>query len=67
MKSELKDLTLSGSLSQPTQRLDAFSLKADRLGIGEWSSLSLSLSGARGRRTSRPWPVRWRGPSRRAS
>ncbi|MBL0436032.1 AsmA family protein [Aeromonas caviae] len=48
MKSELKDLNLSGSLNQPTQRLDAFSLKADRLALGEWSSLSLSLSGAQG-------------------
>ncbi|MDX7847367.1 AsmA family protein [Aeromonas caviae] len=48
MKSELKDLNLSGSLNQPAQRLDAFSLKADRLALGEWSSLSLSLSGALG-------------------
>ncbi|MDX7768490.1 AsmA family protein [Aeromonas caviae] len=48
MKSELKDLNLSGSLNQPAQRLDAFSLKADRLALGEWSSLSLSLSGAQG-------------------
>jgi len=32
IKSELKDLGLSGSLSDPAQRLDAFSLKADRLG-----------------------------------
>ncbi|WP_324049751.1 AsmA family protein [Aeromonas caviae] len=48
MKSELKDLNLSGSLNQPAQRLDAFTLKADRLVLGEWSSLSLSLSGAQG-------------------
>ncbi|WP_323950700.1 AsmA family protein [Aeromonas caviae] len=48
MKSELKDVALAGSLSEPTQRLDAFSLKADRLALGEWSSLSLSLSGAQG-------------------
>ncbi|HEA3130588.1 TPA: AsmA family protein [Aeromonas hydrophila] len=48
MKSELKDLNLSGSLNQPVQRLDAFTLKADRLALGEWSSLSLSLSGAQG-------------------
>ncbi|MFQ2633527.1 AsmA family protein [Aeromonas caviae] len=48
MKSELKDLHLSGSLNQPAQRLDAFTLKADRLALGEWSSLSLSLSGAQG-------------------
>lgn len=48
MKSELKDLNLSGSLNQPAQRLDAFTLKADRLALGEWSSLSLSLSGAQG-------------------
>ncbi len=46
--SELKDLTLGGSLSEPTQRLDAFSLKADRLALGLWSSLALSLSGAQG-------------------
>ncbi|MFM4975841.1 MULTISPECIES: AsmA family protein [Aeromonas] len=46
--SELKDLTLGGSLSEPTQRLDAFSLKADRLALGQWSSLALSLSGAQG-------------------
>ncbi len=39
---------LSGSLNQPAQRLDAFTLKADRLALGEWSSLSLSLSGAQG-------------------
>lgn len=48
MKSELKDLHLSGSLNQPTQRLDAFSLKADRLALGQWSSLTLSLQGAQG-------------------
>lgn len=47
-RSELKDVVLAGSLSEPTQRLDAFSLKADRLALGEWSSLSLSLSGAQG-------------------
>ncbi|MFQ2103841.1 AsmA family protein [Aeromonas rivipollensis] len=46
--SELKDLNLGGSLSEPTQRLDAFSLKADRLALGQWSSLALSLSGAQG-------------------
>lgn len=48
MASELKALELSGSLSQPLQRLDAFSLKADRLALGEWSSLTLSLNGAQG-------------------
>ncbi len=48
MKSELKDLSLSGSLSQPSQRLDAFTLKADRLALGQWSSLTLNLSGAQG-------------------
>ncbi|ASX10682.1 AsmA family protein [Aeromonas dhakensis] len=48
IKSELKDLDLSGSLSDPAQRLDAFSLKADRLALGEWSSLTLSLQGAQG-------------------
>ncbi|MDX7827571.1 AsmA family protein [Aeromonas caviae] len=48
MKSELKDLNLCGSLNQPAQRLDSFTLKADRLALGEWSSLSLSLSGAQG-------------------
>lgn len=47
-RSELKDVALAGSLSEPAQRLDAFSLKADRLALGEWSSLSLSLSGAQG-------------------
>lgn len=46
--SELKDLSLSGSLSQPSQRLDAFTLKADRLALGQWSSLTLNLSGAQG-------------------
>ncbi|WP_338890425.1 AsmA family protein [Aeromonas rivipollensis] len=46
--SELRELTLGGSLSEPTQRLDAFSLKADRLALGQWSSLALSLSGAQG-------------------
>ncbi|MGY4003956.1 AsmA family protein [Aeromonas sanarellii] len=48
MKSELKDLSLSGSLSQPAQRLDDFTLKADRLALGEWSSLTLTLQGAQG-------------------
>lgn len=48
MKSELKDLSLSGSLSQPSQRLDAFTLKADRLALGQWSNLTLNLSGAEG-------------------
>lgn len=46
--SELKNLALGGSLSAPTQRLDAFSLKADRLALGEWSNLTLSLKGAQG-------------------
>lgn len=46
--SALKELTLSGSLSTPAQRLDGFSLKADRLALGEWSSLILSLNGAEG-------------------
>lgn len=46
--SALKELTLSGSLSAPAQRLDGFSLKADRLALGEWSSLILSLNGAEG-------------------
>lgn len=47
-RSELKDLSLEGSLKDPVQRLDAFSLKADRLALGEWSSLTLSLQGAQG-------------------
>lgn len=47
-RSELKDVVLAGSLSEPTQRLDAFSLKADRLALGQWSSLTLSLQGAQG-------------------
>lgn len=47
-RSELKDVALAGSLSEPTQRLDAFSLKADRLALGQWSSLTLSLQGAQG-------------------
>lgn len=47
-RSELKDVALAGSLSEPIQRLDAFSLKADRLALGQWSSLTLSLQGAQG-------------------
>lgn len=47
-RSELKDVALAGSLSEPNQRLDAFSLKADRLALGQWSSLTLSLQGAQG-------------------
>lgn len=47
-RSELKALSLEGSLKDPVQRLDAFSLKADRLALGEWSSLTLSLQGAQG-------------------
>ncbi|MBL0527228.1 AsmA family protein [Aeromonas hydrophila] len=47
-RSELKELSLEGSLKDPVQRLDAFSLKADRLALGEWSSLTLSLQGAQG-------------------
>ncbi|WAF94628.1 AsmA family protein [Aeromonas sp. BC14] len=47
-RSELKDVALAGSLSEPTQRLDAFSLKADRLALGQWSNLTLSLQGAQG-------------------
>ncbi|VFB09154.1 asmA protein [Aeromonas salmonicida] len=46
LASELKNLSLSGSLSQPQQRLDSFSVKADRLALGEWSSLTLNLQGA---------------------
>lgn len=48
MASELKDLSLSGSLSEPTLRLDSFSLKGDRLALGAWSNLTLTLQGARG-------------------
>ncbi len=47
-ESELKGLALSGSLGAPGQRLDAFNLKADRVALGEWSSLTLSLNGAQG-------------------
>ncbi|MGE6169027.1 AsmA family protein [Aeromonas media] len=46
--SELKELSLDGSLSEPGQRLDNLSLKADRLALGQWSSLTLNLSGAQG-------------------
>ncbi|TNI92219.1 AsmA family protein [Aeromonas allosaccharophila] len=48
MASELKDLSLSGSLSEPALRLDSFSIKGDRLALGEWSSLTLALKGAKG-------------------
>lgn len=46
--SELKDLSLSGSLSEPALRLDSFSIKGDRLALGEWSNLTLALKGAKG-------------------
>ncbi|MEH8199280.1 AsmA family protein [Aeromonas allosaccharophila] len=48
MASELKDLSLSGSLSNPSLRLDSFSIKGDRLALGEWSNLTLALKGAKG-------------------
>ncbi|MEH8119262.1 AsmA family protein [Aeromonas allosaccharophila] len=48
MASELKDLSLSGSLSEPALRLDSFSIKGDRLALGEWSNLTLALKGAKG-------------------
>ncbi|WOE65775.1 AsmA family protein [Aeromonas allosaccharophila] len=48
MASELKDLSLSGSLSDPALRLDSFSIKGDRLALGEWSNLMLTLKGAKG-------------------
>jgi AsmA protein len=48
MASELKDLSLSGSLSEPTLRLDSFSIKGDRLALGEWSNFTLALKGANG-------------------
>ncbi|WP_421328732.1 AsmA family protein [Aeromonas veronii] len=47
MASELKDLSLSGSLSDPYLRLDSFSIKGDRLALGEWSNLTLALKGAK--------------------
>ncbi|WP_279505782.1 AsmA family protein [Aeromonas veronii] len=47
MASELKDLSLSGSLSDPSLRLDSYSIKADRLALGEWSNLTLALKGAK--------------------
>ncbi|WP_368210341.1 AsmA family protein [Aeromonas sp. R4-2] len=47
MASELKDLSLSGSLSDRSLRLDSFSIKADRLALGEWSNLTLALKGAK--------------------
>lgn len=48
MASALKDMNLSGSLSEPTMRLDSFSIKGDRLALGEWSSFTLALKGAQG-------------------
>ncbi|EKP0309701.1 AsmA family protein [Aeromonas veronii] len=47
MASELKELSLSGSLSAPSLRLDSFSIKGDRLALGEWSNLTLALQGAK--------------------
>ncbi|WP_421285253.1 AsmA family protein [Aeromonas veronii] len=47
MASELKDLSVSGSLSDPSLRLDSFSIKGDRLALGEWSNLTLALKGAK--------------------
>lgn len=47
MASELKDLSLTGSLSDPALRLDSFSIKGDRLALGEWSNLTLALKGAK--------------------
>ncbi len=51
MASELKDLDLGGSLSAPALRLDNFSIKGDRLALGEWSNLTLALKGAKGEGT----------------
>ncbi|MFQ1905566.1 AsmA family protein [Aeromonas veronii] len=48
MASDLKDLSLSGSLSDPSLRLDSFSIKGDRLALGEWSNLTLALKGTKG-------------------
>ncbi|HEH9417048.1 TPA: AsmA family protein [Aeromonas sobria] len=48
MASELKDLDLGGSLSAPALRLDSFSIKGDRLALGEWSNLTLALKGVKG-------------------
>ncbi|MEV3805418.1 AsmA family protein [Aeromonas veronii] len=47
MASELKDLSLSGGMSEPALRLDSFSIKGDRLALGEWSNLTLALKGAK--------------------
>ncbi|WP_429074976.1 AsmA family protein [Aeromonas veronii] len=47
MASELKDLSLSGSLSDSSLLLDSFSIKGDRLALGEWSNLTLALKGAK--------------------
>lgn len=51
MASELKDLDLGGSLSAPALRLDNFSIKGDRLALGEWNNLTLALKGAKGEGT----------------
>ncbi|MGL5093207.1 MAG: AsmA family protein [Aeromonas sobria] len=51
MASELKDLDLGGSLSAPALRLDSFSIKGERLALGEWSNLTLALKGAKGEGT----------------
>ncbi|WP_068979199.1 MULTISPECIES: AsmA family protein [Aeromonas] len=51
MASELKDLDLGGSLSAPALRLDNFSIKGDRLALGEWSNLTLAFKGAKGEGT----------------
>lgn len=67
MASELKDLSLSGSLSDSSLRLDSFSIKGDRLALGEWSNLTLALKGAKGRGNKLHWLARWRVRSRGGS
>ncbi|MCZ0751367.1 AsmA family protein [Aeromonas enteropelogenes] len=48
LASELKGVVVGGSLKQPSRQLDNFTLKANRLALGEWSNLALSLQGAQG-------------------
>ena len=66
MKSELRDLNLSGSLGQPAQRLDAFSPRPIAWRWGVEQSLTPESERRPGAADkSRPWPAPWRDPQAR--
>ncbi|PJG59043.1 AsmA family protein [Aeromonas cavernicola] len=48
LASELQKLTLTGSIGLPDRRVEALSVTADRLAVGQWGNLAIDLKAALG-------------------